>query len=260
MNNDLREAAAQGQSSNGAATPAPARQADANAAPAQPQPTPPTPKLYHESMPRLGLELNTRVLVNLNPLSNETAPLAGEFLGAVHYEFMILRLPSLPGLIKKLLPQTRLEIIYSAEGATNRFVSEVISHVVRPALLLFCSYPDRMSIMETRKHQRVTCALPVHLATPYGDAIAAIRDLSRGGCRIVLEMTGQSAMRKLASGDRVVMQTPLSMEQSPTRGIGLVRNVETSGSRLTVGLAFDESNKAFSGVLAEYLALMQVLD
>ena len=44
-------------------------------------------KQYQETMPKLGLALNTRVFVRLNPLSRRSVPLQGEFLGISHYDF-----------------------------------------------------------------------------------------------------------------------------------------------------------------------------
>ena len=218
-------------------------------------------KQYQETMPKLELDLNSRVLVNLNPMNSEKpVRLQGEFLGASHYEFLIIRLPSIPGLINKLIPRMRVEISFQYKGAVNRFFAEVINHTAKPGLLLFTTYPDRMNVMETRKHQRITCALPASLATPYGDGEAAIKDLSKGGCRLIVELTGQSSIRQLSEGDRVVMQSCFSSDGTAVRGIGIVRGVETSGSRMSIGLAFDESHKAFGEALAAYLELIRVLE
>lgn len=218
-------------------------------------------KQYQETMPKLELELNSRVLVNLNPMSSDKpVRLQGEFLGASHYEFLILRMPSIPGLINKLIPRMRVEISFQCKGAVNRFFAEIINHTAKPGLLVYATYPDRMSVMETRKHQRITCALPASLATPYGDGMAVIKDLSKGGCRLIVELTGQSGMRQLAEGGRVVMQCCFSAEGASVRGIGIVRGVETTGSRMSVGLAFDEGHKPFGEALAAYLDLIRVLE
>lgn len=216
-------------------------------------------KLHHQTMPKLELELNTRVFVNLNPLNTENVPIQGEFLGTAHYDFLIIRLPSIPGLLKKLMPYTRIEISFLSGGARNSFIAEIITYTAKPGLLLFTTYPDRMSILESRKFQRVTCAMPASMVTPYGDALGVVRDLSKGGCRVVLEMTGQSTVRKIAAGDRIVLQLALSPTEDPSRGIGLVRNVETAGSRLTLGLAFDESSGSFVEAMTSYLELVSVL-
>lgn len=223
-------------------------------------PQTPLPKPYNQTLPKLALELNTRVFIILNPLGGGGVPLQGEYLGASHYEYLILRLPSIPGLVKKLMPQVRIQVQYHSGGSANKFTTEVLNYSTRPALLLFTSYPDRMSVLETRKHQRVTCALPIGIATPYGDAIAVLRDLSKGGCRLTLEMTGQSSIRRLSIGDRVVLQVPLSALEPPSRCIGIVRSVETAVSLLYVGVAFDESNRVFGDALSAYLELASILE
>jgi len=218
-------------------------------------------KQYQENMPKLGLALNSRVLVNLNPMSSEKpARLQGEFLGASHYEFLILRMPSIPGLINKLIPHMRVEVSFQSKGAVNRFFAEIISYTAKPSLMIFTTYPDRMSVMEVRKFQRVTCALPITLATPHGDGVAVIIDLSKGGCRVDVELTGQSGMRKLTEGDRVVMQGCFSPEGTVVRGMAIVRAVETTGSHMGLGLAFDENQKVFTEALAAYLNLVAFLE
>jgi multidrug efflux pump subunit AcrA (membrane-fusion protein) len=61
-------------------------------------------------------------------------------------------------------------------------------------------------------------------------------------------------------GDRVVLQGCFSADGNTVRGIAIVRAVEISGSRMGIGLAFDEGHKAFGDALAGYLNLIQVLD
>lgn len=216
-------------------------------------------KQYQETMPKLGLELNTRVLVRLNSLNSNSVPLQGEFIGISHYDFLVIRLPCIPGLLKKLLPSTSLEIRYITDGAINNFNVEIISHTFKPALLLYVTYPDRMNVLKTRKHQRLSCALPVTLRSTLGEASAVLCDLSKGGCRVVLELTGQSGMRTLGVEDAVMLQVVLCPKGTSVRGLGIVRNVEVTGTRLCVGIAFGDNTKAFDEALDSYLDLIQVL-
>ena len=218
-----------------------------------------SPKAYQSTMPKLDLEQNTRVFVRLNPLSQQSQPLQAEFLGTSHYEFMILRLPSMPGLLNKLLPQTRIEIRYMQEGAVHTFTTELISYTVKPSLLLFTSYPDRMSIMDTRKHHRVICALPILVHSPKGDGEGLICDLSLGGCRVCLELSGQSAMRELMVGDNIVLQTVFSAEGLPCGTKAVVRNVESAGPRIAAGIYFTDKDPDFLVPLTRYVKMVQVL-
>jgi hypothetical protein len=220
----------------------------------------PATKLYHEALPKLELAPNSRVAVNFNPLGSGGMPVQGEFLGTTHYEFLIIRLPSIPGLRSKLLPHMCVEISYLADGARSRFASEIITFTYKPAFLLFITYPDRMSIMETRNHSRVACALPVSFASPCGDGVGIVCDLSLGGCRVVLEMTGQSGLRKLKAGDELVLETAFTWDRGATKGAGTVRNVEITGARMTLGLAFGDTVGEFMDALKRYLSLVSVLN
>ena len=222
--------------------------------------TEPGLKHYQSAMPKLDLAQNTKVFIRVNPLHQQTPSLQGEFLGTSHYEFMILRLPSVPGLLNKLLPQIRIEIRYMQEGAVHSFVTELISYIVKPTLLLFTSYPDRMSIMDTRKHQRVMCALPILLHSNKGVGQGLISDLSLGGCRIGLELTGQSFVRELELGEEVLLQTILSADGLPCGVKAIVRNLELIGTRMAAGLSFMENQSEFLLPLTKYVKMVQVLE
>lgn len=218
-------------------------------------------KKYHQKnvTPRLDLELNSRVQIRLGSI-NGNALLPGEFIGTVHYEFLIIRLPSVPGLMKKLIPHTLVDVRYQFEGADSSFVSEIINYTVKPSLLLFVTYPDRMSIQESRRHERLLCLLPARLDTPHGEAIGIMKDLSMGGCRIGLDLVGQSNIRKVKDGDNVVLNCTFANITEPVGGVSLVRNVEASGARLNIGMSFDKadkSNKEFLNSLAHYLDLIK---
>ncbi|MDR1359773.1 MAG: flagellar brake protein [Deltaproteobacteria bacterium] len=211
-------------------------------------------------MPKLAIEPNSRLYVRFNLLNHNSQPMQGEFLGMSHYEFILLRLPSVPGLKDKLIPKTMLEIRFLLEGAVNTFSADIISYSVKPALILYATYPDRLSIMKTRQHHRLPCALPVSLTTASGDAMGIVCDLSQGGCRVCLELTGQSGLRNLAVDDDIVLQMPLSATAAPTGGTSVVRKVEITGSRLAVGLSFNEGQKDFLASVAGYLSLSHALE
>jgi c-di-GMP-binding flagellar brake protein YcgR len=219
----------------------------------------PAARAYQNAMPKLDLEQNTRVFVRVNPMNQQSQPMQGEYLGTSHYEFMILRLPTVPGLLGRLLPQTRVEIRYMQEGAVHSFTTEIISHTVKPSLLLFTSYPDRMSIMDTRRHQRVLCALPIVVHSEKGDGEGIVCDLSLGGCRVVLELTGQSAIRELTVGDMVVAQTVFNAKGIPYGIRGAVRNVELAGARMAAGLSFTEKSGDFLNPLTNYVKMARTL-
>lgn len=225
-----------------------------------PQPVAQAPqKQYLETMPKLQIDMNSRIHVRVNPTQSNTRSMPGEFLGISHYDFLIIRLPSTPGVRNQLLPRTVVEIRYLLKGAVNTFHTEIITHTVKPALLVFTTYPDRLSILEMRNHRRVSCGLNVLVNTSHGDASGIIADLSMGGCRISLDLTGQSNLRSLAVGDTIVLQVVLSSDGVLVSGTGVVKSVELSGGKLNAGISFVHSIKEFTEALARYLDMIKIL-
>ncbi len=219
----------------------------------------PSPKHYQDTMPKLDMELNSRLYIKINPLDKEVRPMQGEFLGISHFDFLILKIPSMPGLLPRLLPRTMIEVRFMQAGAVNTFLTEIITHTVKPAFLLYTTYPDRLSILEMRRHLRNFCSLPIFINTPHGGALGIISDLSTGGCRVILELKGQSTMRKLEVGDQLLLQTVFSANGKPNNGGGAVRNVESSGSRLIIGISFNTDEPEFTAALKDYLELARLL-
>lgn len=216
-------------------------------------------KPYQDTTPKLELEQNTRIFVRLNPANQHGPPLQGEYVGACDYEFMILRLPTVPGMLNRLLPQTLVEIRYLQAGAVHTFTAEIINHIVKPSLLLFTTYPDRMSITATRRHHRVVCALPMVVHSPKGSGEGLINDLSLGGCRINLELTGQSVMREMAVGDNIAVQTVFSADGRPFGAKAVVRNVVLAGTLVSAGISFTDKQPDFFGLLERYIKLVKAL-
>ena len=214
---------------------------------------------YQEKMPKLAIEPNSRIYVRLNPLNSAGQPMQSEFLGMSHYEFILLRVPSVPGLLDRLIPRTMMEIRFLLEGAVNTFSADLLSYTLKPALILYATYPDRLSIIKTRQHRRLVCALPVFLTTTNGDAVGMICDLSLGGCCLALELTGQSGLRNLAQNDDVVLQIPISATEALAGGTSVVRSAEIAGSRLRIGLSFNDGQKEFLASVSDYLTLSRAL-
>ncbi len=220
---------------------------------------PPVQKQHHENMPKLNIEINSRIHIKMNPLSQSSRSMPGEFLGLSHFDFLILRLPSVPGLRNQLLPRTLLDVRYLLDGAVNSFYSEVISHVVKPTLMVFSTYPDKLNIIEMRNSRRTTCALPVVINSSIGDAKGILLDLSLGGCRFAIDLTGQSNFCQLAINDTIVVQLSLSPEALSLGCSATVRSIEISGSKLMAGVSFDDPVKEFSASVGSYLGMASFL-
>ena len=218
-----------------------------------------TLKTYQDALPKLELESGTKIFVRINPVNQNGPPIQGEFLGVSHYDFIIFRLPSVPGLLNRLIPHTMIGMSFVQHGAIHTFTSELLSYSLKPALILYAGYPDRIQITESRVYRRVVCALPIVLNSRCGKAEGIITDLSKGGCRMTFDLTGQSCLLGLEVDDEIAVHTVFSALGTLVGSPAVIRNIEGRGTRLRIGIAFKEESAGFQTALENYLELARAL-
>ena len=212
---------------------------------------------YQEKMPRLRMDIGTILKIKLNPIGDTASrTFQGEYIGVVHYKFIVIRLPSVPGLINILLPKTVVEVQYQTDGSVHSFYAEVEGHATKPAFMLFVSYPDRLTILDIREHNRISCTLPCVLHSPQGTINGIIADLSRGGCRVVISRSGNAMHKEIAAGTTLVLTTSFNPTGSPIPVTSTVRSVEPVGACLSMGMVFANTPE-FTADLDGYLELLK---
>ena len=214
-------------------------------------------KRYQEKMPRLKMDIGTILKIKLNPIGHTASrTFQGEYIGVVHYKFIVIRLPSVPGLINILLPKTRVEIQYQMDGSVYAFYAEVEGHATKPAFLLFVSYPDRMTILQIREHNRVSCTLPCVLHSPMGSVRGIIADLSRGGCKVMIARSGNSNFKEVVADATLVLTTNFNPSSNPSPVTATIRSVEPMGPCLSLGMVF-ASAPEFTAELDGFFTLLK---
>ncbi len=210
---------------------------------------------------RLGADLGTRMSLDvLTPEgTDEGRRVAAELIGLVHFEFLVLRLPWVPGLRTHLIPGNMVTVRFVAAGDLCGFQAEVLSHTAKPALIAFLRYPEVVEKLALRQHRRVQCALPVQVHSRRGDASGLIADLSRGGCRLVLDVRGQAELRKMTAGDQLILRSSFGADGLPQSVTCTVRAVELETSRIVLGIAFTEADQTFWKTLGAFLESCELL-
>lgn len=208
---------------------------------------------------RLSLEIGTRMALSLDDLQGVKGRIAAELVGMVHFEYLILRLPWVPGLRSRLVGGASATARFVSEGELCGFFAPVLTHITKPSLLLFLEYPDMVEKLVLRQHKRMQCALPVQVHSRRGDAQGVIGDLSRGGCHMVVNIQGQQSLRQTVVEDVLVLRVPLNAEGIPFAVTCTVRNVEFDINRMHLGLAFTEADNEFWEELESFLGTANLL-
>ncbi|SBW05172.1 PilZ domain protein [uncultured delta proteobacterium] len=220
----------------------------------------PQEKPHRTKGDKLELAIGTRMAVTLD--TTQQGPegrIAADLVGMVHFEYLILRLPWVPGLRSRLVGGASVTVRFVSNGELCGFQSPVITHIPKPSLLLFLEYPDVIEKMALRQHKRVQCALPVQLHSRRGDAHGVIADLSRSGCRMAVDVRGQQSLRQTVVEDVIVLRVPLNSEGLPLTVTCTVRSVSFDANRMQVGLSFSEADTEFWNTLEAFLTTAYLL-
>ena len=208
---------------------------------------------------RLSLDLGTRMAVTLGVQQGADGRIAADLVGMVHFEYLILRLPWVPGLRSRLVGGATATVRFVSDGELCGFQAAILTHIAKPSLLLFIEYPDVIEKLALRQHKRVHCALPVQLHSRRGDAQGVIADLSQGGCRMAVDVRGQHGLRQTVPEDVMVLRVPLNSEGIPLAVTCTVRSVDQDASRMLLGLSFTEADNDFWTALETFITTSYLL-
>ena len=176
-----------------------------------------------------------------------------ELLGYSLYEYMILRLPRLPALRNRLVPHETVSMRYVLDGTVYAFITEVVSSIVRPGFLLFCSYPTSLEQLELRRHQRLNCLLPALARTSHGEYRCILQDVSHGGAKLVIETKVSDNLRQIEAGSNLLLDFTLFMGKSEVPVPSIVRSVNIEGTKVHLGIQFLDMPEHLRQELEVYL-------
>lgn len=239
-----------------AATPAGATRAGDDDALARPLET---RQVRLERTYRLDLRVGARLMLRLGWGSEKIMELPAELVGYSHYEFMLARVRPVPGLLNRLNQGELVQVRFLSDGEAAIFQTEIIGHLIRPGVVLVLAYPHTMNTVQVRRHKRLDCALPVRAAKDGWKLSGIISDISRGGCRLVLDMRGQSPARSLAVGDALELVAPLDIEKGLENIQAKIRSIETEQYRMIMGLCFEPMPGRTAQLLEAFLNDTEIL-
>jgi len=136
---------------------------------------------------KLSLEIGTRMAVSIGGQNQgPEGRIAADLVGMAHFEYIILRLPWVPGLRSRLVGGVSATVRFVSNGELCGFQSPVLTHIAKPSLLLFLTYPEVVEKLALRQHKRVQCALPVQFHSAWRRLRGYCRPFARWmphGCR-----------------------------------------------------------------------------
>lgn len=188
----------------------------------------------------MNIVIGTRMLVEPAGMGDRFKT---DFVGMVRGQFILVRIPRIPGLNEFLYVEKRVTVRYVHEGNVYGFESQVIWNQATPYRLLFLRYPVTVEILNLRRCQRVDCYTPVRIGLEeggqYTEYEGMMLNLSCGGCQLVLD-AGEGAMPPVAVDTELKVSFKLFGTDKDVTFTGRAKNINVSKQRMYLGLMYDE--------------------
>jgi c-di-GMP-binding flagellar brake protein YcgR len=199
----------------------------------------------------LSIGIGTRLQFQLG-IKGQEFKAAGVLVGMVPGEYLIIRVPAIPGILDRLDEGNTIVVRYVYAGNIYGFTSTVLTCIQKPALIVFLTYPFSVETMNLRKGQRTECRFPASVKTDSGDYKAVIVDISLGGCRICLDHEAlESSSFDIEQTIGISFHlTGIAEEQVID---GKIKNLKKDRQFSEMGVQFNQENEAVLSNVTLYL-------
>ena len=184
-----------------------------------------------------GLHLGTVLQVQVEGLGAALSNLIGVEEG-LH---LIIKTPLIADIGKKLYERNHIIIRYVHAGQVFGFRSTIMVLIKEPFRFCILSYPTSVEILNLRKHERISCLIPIEIRLPQGIYGGFIEDLSVGGCSFDLNTPDAGAFPDLKIGDEAVLAIKLSDNKESNLIRIVVRAMKLDCRTMKLGAQFIKS-------------------
>lgn len=190
-------------------------------------------------------------------IKNVGSRIKSTLIGVDPKSFIIIKTPDIVGIQKCLLEGTVVTIRYLYSGIVYGFRSSIRGSITVPERLLFLQFPKRIEKINLRKHERITCAMPVTFGLDDLTLNGIISDLSTGGCRLDAKVDNTNNIILFQAKDVVILSfAQLGMESNVIVN-GTVRNANYDSKTFSLGIEFDKTQTEALDKIGSYINLVK---
>ncbi len=199
---------------------------------------------------RLNVAIGNDVVIRL---SQREGDFKTKLVGLYPFDFIILKLPPVPGLKDKLIKGSDVIVRYLNHGVVYGFNAQVLAFTSNPCLMVFLSYPQQYETLSLRKCLRIQCLIPCKVYTEHGEYNGYIIDLGEGGCRINFAAKEAGELPELETGSDVYLDFTLCGHQKLFVIKGLLRHVLEGVEKFSLGIEFKGISREQQEYLTSYI-------
>ncbi|WP_027184465.1 PilZ domain-containing protein [Desulfovibrio inopinatus] len=175
----------------------------------------------------------------IEDLSGGSGKLHVEVVGAKQCHYILFHYPK--SLSDKFALEDNAPVLVRSMCRNHHlcaFRTTVIKNLKAPVRLLILRYPEQFDALNMRRYDRIESVVRVEIFFQGNDYKGVIVNLSRGGCRIIVRSEPGVELPTLNKDNEVFLIFTLPGHDEELTVAGQCREVNLSGERLSVGIAF----------------------
>jgi len=200
---------------------------------------------------RLFIELGTSILIET---PEKTNALYGKLVGMKVGNYLIVDISGIKSDTVPLLEGDPVLVKYVNLEDIFNFSSRVLKVLDQPDNLVFLEYPDRVESGNIRDYQRVDCFLPIHAKTGDLNLPGITVNISAEGCLCMVEHF--QSWKDIISREIELLFSYGDFETLSI--IGEVRSTKIHGSKIKLGIKFNEMNPFYQSVLVTLVPALRL--
>ena len=175
-----------------------------------------------------------------------------EFIGMKRGRYILLQPPVNAKTLENYRKDTQATVRYvHKDYHVCGFTTWIEKLIVKPAPLLFLSFPKHVEVLNMRRHDRTTSVVPVVVYHDEKEHRGFIVNISRGGCRMVVK-SGEG-MVPPGQGSEIFSSFRLLDGNKDVYALGMVRSVEQNGDKVSLGVQFKDLSDDVAGAVEEFV-------
>ena len=186
---------------------------------------------------RINVEYGCPIFIEIN---EQRKKLTSKIVGLEHREYIIIRSPAgIGSVLGKLNPGKIFVVKYVHRGIAYGFKTHVLTSISSPANLLFVDYPKLVVEQGLRAENRYKCYLNCRVKTAEFESLAAVVDISMGGCCFTIparESKDEPHLMTVGTDIEIKLRKPDSKDMIPI--LGTVGNIIETSDTTRVGVSF----------------------
>ena len=162
-------------------------------------------------------------------------------IGVDEGEYLVIRMPPVQfagNLANLLYKGNGIVIRYIHKGTIFGFKSNISHFITNPAKLIFIKYPKKIESHDLRVHKRLDCYLPVNVKIMDNTIEGTIMDISREGCRFIIEKVKVEGDLILQADNEIGISFQLPGEKEIITATAIQKNLKKGDDNIGIGVEF----------------------